>query len=209
MLIVSKFPNFTCLYKDSILHHNQSTRFNQSKKGVRFQLDDLPPPTTQVYNQQSDQKPKQNKSSSLDKTQIKFQVKEAYVMKGGRKEFKNVLILCETRDGKIEIGWSNRAEDSPFRRHSMWETRIWEISIILLYFVHCYEIYYPKYFKISGTIHSFSCLHIIFLSWCWNNWSCGTIYKSEAKKRSEKLIYSCTISRNFCVKYRNKSISRL
>ena len=119
MLIVSKFPNFTCLYKDSILHHNQSTRFNQSKKGVRFQLDDLPPPTTQVYNQQSDQKPKQNKSSSLDKTQIKFQVKEAYVMKGGRKEFKNVLILCETRDGKIEIGWSNRAEDSPFRRHSM------------------------------------------------------------------------------------------
>ena len=63
---------------------------------------------------------KQNKSSaSLEKTQIKFQVKEAYVMKGGRKEFKNVLILCETRDGKIEIGWSNRAEDSPFRRHSM------------------------------------------------------------------------------------------
>ena len=109
-----------CLYKDSILH-NQSTRFNK-KKGVRFQLDDLPP--TQVHNQQSDhqESTKQNtntKSSSLKKTQIKFQVKEAYVMKGGRKEFKNVLILCETRDGKIEIGWSNRAEDSPFRRHSM------------------------------------------------------------------------------------------
>ena len=106
-----------CLYKDSILH-NHSTRFNK-KKGVRFQLDDLSP-TQVVHNQQSDQKTKQNKSSaSLEKTQIKFQVKEAYVMKGGRKEFKNVLILCETRDGKIEIGWSNRAEDSPFRRHSM------------------------------------------------------------------------------------------
>ena len=109
--------NFLILYKDSILH-NQSTRFNK-KKGVRFQLDDLSP-TQVVHNQQSDQKTKQNKSSaSLEKTQIKFQVKEAYVMKGGRKEFKNVLILCETRDGKIEIGWSNRAEDSPFRRHSM------------------------------------------------------------------------------------------
>ena len=83
------------------------------------------PPTSQVHNQQSDhqESTKQNtntkSSSNLEKTQIKFQVKEAYVMKGGRKEFKNVLILCETRDGKIEIGWSNRAEDSPFRRHSM------------------------------------------------------------------------------------------
>ena len=113
---------FLFIYKDSILH-NQSTRFNQ-RKGVRFQLDDLPP-TSQVHNQQSDHQESTKKttntksSSNLEKTQIKFQVKEAYVMKGGRKEFKNVLILCETRDGKIEIGWSNRAEDSPFRRHSM------------------------------------------------------------------------------------------
>ena len=44
---------------------------------------------------------------------------KAYVMKGGKKQFKNVYVLCETENGRFQIGWSQRTDDDPFRRLSL------------------------------------------------------------------------------------------
>ena len=87
--------------KSTLCHHRQDLTQTRTT-GVRFQLEHNPIEPIIIHRAES----------QIVETEIKFQMKQAYVIKGGKKQLKNVLVISETESGKLKIGWSQRRSEN-------------------------------------------------------------------------------------------------